>query len=210
MNNGCYYWELNIKPCNSFFTFVTIGIGTNKARLRSSHIGEKLIGIDSQSWGMTSCFLEKKWYLLNGNTKRIRQRELTFGVLFDGIEGTVTYFKDGMCLGIGFDGLHKIKSPIYPMVASSRKASIKLVCTKMKFVKLQDRCRAAFLDSYTSVDQLTLLHLPSDIKSYLSSAIHRTLLQDEEKDNLSKLYKIIDSWFSSFYLAKFLPSLLFI
>lgn len=42
-------------------------------------------------------------------TKRFRENHPTqIGVLFDGIEGTLTYFKDGKCLGVAFRGLHRV------------------------------------------------------------------------------------------------------
>ena len=41
------------------------------------------------------------------------------GMLFDGVKGTLTYFKDGIILGVAFRGLHRIKEPLYPMVCST-------------------------------------------------------------------------------------------
>lgn len=42
-------------------------------------------------------------------TKGFRENHPTqIGVLYDGIEGTLTYYKDGKCLGVAFRGLDKV------------------------------------------------------------------------------------------------------
>lgn len=46
-------------------------------------------------------------------TKRFKENEATrIGILFDGILGTLTYYKDGVCLGVAFRGLNEVLSLI--------------------------------------------------------------------------------------------------
>lgn len=47
-------------------------------------------------------------------TKRFRENHPTqIGILFDGIEGTLTYYKDGKCLGVAFRDLDKVSYARY-------------------------------------------------------------------------------------------------
>jgi SPRY domain-containing SOCS box protein 3 len=41
------------------------------------------------------------------------------GLLFDGVNGTLSYYKNGRALGVAFTGLHRIEEHIYPMLAST-------------------------------------------------------------------------------------------
>ena len=43
----------------------------------------------------------------------------TIGLYFDGVAGTLTYYKDGMCLGVAFTGLQDVTEPLYPIVCST-------------------------------------------------------------------------------------------
>ena len=43
----------------------------------------------------------------------------TIGLYFDGVAGTLTYYKDGACLGVAFTGLQDVTEPLYPIVCST-------------------------------------------------------------------------------------------
>ena len=43
----------------------------------------------------------------------------TIGLYFDGVAGTLTYYKDGTCLGVAFTGLQDVTEPLYPIVCST-------------------------------------------------------------------------------------------
>lgn len=85
------------------------GIGTKDARLHVNQLFVNLLGEDSNSWG-----LSHKGLLWHGGqglhfTRRFVENQATrIGLLFDGINGTLTYFKDGECLGIAFRGLNEV------------------------------------------------------------------------------------------------------
>ena len=81
------------------------GIGTQKARL---HVDAfvNMLGENEDSWGLShkGCL----WH--NGSyrhyTKNFKENiSTTIGILFDGIAGTLTYFKDGVNLGVAFTGM---------------------------------------------------------------------------------------------------------
>ena len=91
------------------------------------------------------------------------------GVLFDGVCGVLTYYKDGLCLGEAFLGLHLIDEPLYPIVSSTAaKVKMSLVVQKREFSSLQDRCRSTILSMVNSLDQLHRLELPNSVQRFLS------------------------------------------
>lgn len=60
------------------------------------------------------------------------------GLLFDGINGTLTFYKDGESLGVAFTGLQEIREPLYPVICSTAaKTEIKLSYCRRDFVNLQ-------------------------------------------------------------------------
>ena len=59
---------------------------------------------------------------------------------FDGILGTLTYYKDGVNLGVAFTGLNEVKEPVYPIICSTAaKTEMSLGVLKRDFLNLQDR-----------------------------------------------------------------------
>ncbi|PSN35452.1 SPRY domain-containing SOCS box protein 3 [Blattella germanica] len=171
LNNGRYYWELRISQ-RIFGTSMMFGVGTKRARL---HVDAfmNLLGEDEHGWG-----LSHKGSLWHGGrrthyTKPFRENEATtVGVLFDGIAGTITYYKDGTCLGVAFKGLNEVREPLYPIVCSTAaKTEMTLTLMKRDFVNLQDRCRAVILKRVNSQTELDKLALPPRIKDYLSEPL---------------------------------------
>jgi len=75
------------------------GVGTKKARL---HVDAfvNMIGEDTQSWGLShKGFL---WHAGRNKKYTCPFREnvaTTIGIFFDGVSGTLTYYKDGVSLG---------------------------------------------------------------------------------------------------------------
>ncbi|XP_067006832.1 SPRY domain-containing SOCS box protein 3 [Anabrus simplex] len=175
LNNGRYYWELRISQ-RIFGTSMMFGVGTRRARL---HVDAflNLLGEDENGWG-----LSHKGLLWHGGrwthyTKPFRENEATtVGVLFDGIAGTLTYYKDGTSLGVAFKGLNEVREPLYPIICSTAaKTEMTLAVMKRDFVNLQDRCRAVILKRIRQQTQLDKLALPTRIKAYLSEPMIETV-----------------------------------
>lgn len=150
--------------------------GTKHARLHVDSF-TNLLGKDEQGWG-----LSHKGLLWHGGrwthyTKPFRENVATkVGILFDGVAGTLTYYKDEKCLGVAFRGLNEIKEPLYPIICSTAaKTEMFLDCTKRDFVNLQDRCRAIIIKKIKHKSDLEKLFLPAQIRLYLSEAIAETL-----------------------------------
>lgn len=84
------------------------GVGTSRCRLHAENF-TNMLGEDEHGWGLSHKGL--LWH--NGValhfTKRFTENvETRIGLLFDGIHGTLTYFKDGRCLGVAFRGFNEV------------------------------------------------------------------------------------------------------
>ena len=84
------------------------GIGTKKARLHVNSF-TNLLGEDENGWGLSHKGLIWHSGVAMSYIKRFKENEATrIGILFDGILGTLTYYKDGVCLGVAFRGLNEV------------------------------------------------------------------------------------------------------
>lgn len=171
------------------------GIGTRKARLHVNSF-TNLLGEDENGWG-----LSHKGLIWHGGAakqfcNRFKENEATkIGILFDGIAGTLTYYKDDVCLGIAFRGLNEVcmsdcdkyykfisppqrlqvREPLFPIVCSTAAKTEMVLCnTKRDFANLQDRCRAAIMKLVRTRDRLETLKLPFRITNYLSESLCET------------------------------------
>ncbi|KAL1458707.1 hypothetical protein WDU94_008836 [Cyamophila willieti] len=170
LNNGRYYWELGTSQ-RLFGTSMMFGIGTRKARIHQNAF-INLIGKDEHSWGLSHkglIFHNGKFY---NYTKPFPENEATrIGVLFDGIAGTLSFYKDGEYLGIAFQGLQHVQEPLYPMICSTAvKTQISLELARRDFINLQDRCRSIIIKTMTQAD-LELVKLPTSIRNYIEEAM---------------------------------------
>ncbi|XP_017786436.1 PREDICTED: SPRY domain-containing SOCS box protein 3 [Nicrophorus vespilloides] len=171
LNQGRYFWELRLNQ-RIFGTSMMFGIGTKKARVHADTF-TNLLGEDSHSWGLSHKGLlwhGGKWFEY---TKPFRENEsTTVGVLFDGIAGTLTYYKDGKSLGIAFRGLNKVKEPLYPIVSSTAaKTEMRLGIMRRDYINLQDRCRTVIVKRLRHRRDLDKLLLPPLMKAYIREGI---------------------------------------
>lgn len=174
LNNGKHYWELRITN-KLFGTSMMFGVGKKSARLHVPGF-KNLMGEDANSWGLT----HTGFVIHNGKTRAYTSpincdRPTTLGLLFDGFEGTLTYFINGKCLGVAFTGLEKIEEALYPMVASTAaKTKVTLVKSIREYTDLQDMCRSVIARSLACPSQLDTLHLPPNMKSYIKKSLFKS------------------------------------
>lgn len=116
------------------------GICTKKARLHADSF-VNMLGEDENGWGLSHKGI--LWH--NGQwksyTKPFRENEsTTIGMLYDGNLGTLSYYKDGVYLGVAFSGLNKLHEELYPMVCSTAAKTEMTLCNMRRdFINLQDR-----------------------------------------------------------------------
>ncbi|XP_019893342.2 SPRY domain-containing SOCS box protein 3 [Musca domestica] len=186
LNNGRFYWELHVSK-RIFGTSIMFGIGTRKARLHANSF-RNILGENEHGWGLShkGVLWHKGVALMY--TDRFKENQPTVvGILFDGIAGTLTYYKDGECLGVAYRGLYAIKEPLYPIVCSTAaKTEMTLKNTRSDIGQLQDRCRAEVLKHIRQREDLNKLKLPSIITNYLGETFYdlRTLRQVDNYDML--------------------------
>lgn len=148
------------------------GVGTKNVRLHANAF-KNMLGEDKHGWGLSHKGLLWHNGVAYNYTKRFKEnRATTIGILFDGIAGTLTYFKDDVCLGVAFRGLHFVKEPLYPVVCSTA-AKTEMVLSELRrdFVSLQDRCRAVVVARMKRANDLKRLQLPRPITEYLAESL---------------------------------------
>lgn len=147
------------------------GIGTADVRLHANKF-INMLGEDEHGWG-----LSHKGLLWHGGvafryTKCFVENQATkIGLFFDSINGTLTYYKDGKCLGVAFRGLNKIRKPLYPFIMSTA-AKTEMIVNEMRrdFLDLKDLCRSVILKRIKHKSDITTLELPTVVAEYLADA----------------------------------------
>lgn len=161
------------------------GIGTKDVRLQANKF-TNMLGEDENGWG-----LSHKGQLWHGGaayqfTKIFRENHPTkIGVFFDGINGTLTYYKDGVELGVAFHNLNKINKPLYPIIVSTAaKTEMYVTNTCRDFPSLMDRCRGEILKHIQQKSDIDELELPVTVVKYLKDAYceKKTLIQIDNYD----------------------------
>lgn len=145
------------------------GIGTKETRLGAVGFTD-IIGEDKNSWGLS----HKGRLHHDGKSKKFcrpfRERfPVTVGILFDGVYGTLTFYKNGVSLGIAFRDLQKVKEPLYPVISSSAARTVMILQeTESEFVNLEDRSKAVLMDSIRDpITEIHTLPLPLTIQEML-------------------------------------------
>jgi SPRY domain-containing SOCS box protein 3 len=170
INDGYHYWELRF--INPFFT--TVGVGTSRARLHADEI-TNLLGEDEHSWGLQT-HSGRLWHggqsTLYTEPFQIKpgREKTTVGILLNNYTGTLTYYRDGKCLGIAFTGFDNVREPLYPMVCSASMTTISLAHLRRE-LSLQEMCRSVIIKRVSSQIQVDKLPLPTRIKRYLCEPV---------------------------------------
>lgn len=147
------------------------GVATRRARLHADSF-LNLLGEDRESWGLSHKGIA--WH--GGRSVAYcppfaENVAVTVGVVYDGPRGTLTYYKDGECLGVAFTGLNTVPDDLFPAVCSTAaKTEMTLGVTRRAFLSLQDRCRASIvrrLVAVRSVPGVGRLPLPRVLCHYV-------------------------------------------
>ena len=171
-SSGIHYWEISVMR-RVFGTSMMFGLATLQSRL---HVDAfvNLLGEDEHSWALSHKGLlwhrgECRQYIVP-----FRENETTvIGMLFDGPRGTLTYFQDGLCLGVAFTGLDQLGDvELFPAICSTAaKTQMVLGRTFRSFDSLQDRCRAAVVKCLKGEGGAEELPLPTELKRYISHSV---------------------------------------
>ncbi|XP_052009185.1 SPRY domain-containing SOCS box protein 3 isoform X2 [Xyrauchen texanus] len=137
---GEHYWEIEfLEP--PYGNSVMVGVGTQNALL---HTGERfidLIGMDSQSWGLSY----KGFIWHNGRSEKYTEpfyeRNTVIGVLLDLSAGTLTFYRNGVNLGVAFTSLEQVNKALFPLVSSTApETELQLGLRTQRMSSLQEQC----------------------------------------------------------------------
>lgn len=161
------YWEVHVSQ-RVFGTSMMWGVCTSRARLHANAFVD-LVGEDHSSWGLSHRGL--LWHAGRWRTFTrpfSENQAAVVGMLYDGRRGTLTYYKDGRCLGVAFRDLHLVQEPLFPVVSSTAaKTEMTLANARRDFAGLQDRCRAVILRRTSGAHAIRELRLPPRLQRYL-------------------------------------------
>ncbi|XP_053203457.1 SPRY domain-containing SOCS box protein 3-like isoform X1 [Panonychus citri] len=183
LNSGhqeCIYWEVRL-PDRVFGTSMMFGIGTSKTRLQANMF-TNLLGEDDQSWGLS----HKGYIWHNGESRKFckpfrENVKTTIGLLYDSCQGTLTYYKDGVKLGVAFRGLNQVSSSLYPLVSSTAAKTVMILCNlKVAYYcsTLKERCRYVILKNLTRSQDIEQLPLPFKLRDYLNHPLDTSINHD--------------------------------
>jgi len=154
--NALTYWEISLAEGVCAGTSVMVGVGRSRAKLNSNGY-INLIGGDAHGWGLSN-----KGHLWHDNQSRVycnplsddnNKGSIRIGCLFDGYNGRLAFFKNGVCLGVAFENLLDTSNSqcdsddegnllLYPMVSSTvSKSVMRLEMACENFATLKEMCR---------------------------------------------------------------------
>ena len=94
--------------------------------------------------------------------------ETVIGVLLDRNLGTLSYYKNGVSLGVAFREINDKQYDLFPCVKGSHGTRMTLGRRFRSFNNLQDRCRATIMREIYNKSDTDLLPIPKSIKRYLN------------------------------------------
>ncbi|KRX21762.1 SPRY domain-containing SOCS box protein 3 [Trichinella nelsoni] len=168
LSGGRFYWEIDVSH-RVFGTSLMFGIGSKRTSMQE-YCFVNLIGQDQYSWGLN----HKGVIYHAGNGVQYTEPFLeytptTVGVLFDSDEGTLTFFKDGVNLGLAFRGV-KCSEGLYPMISSTAaRTEMTLSIARRTFLSLEDRCYSTLVRQLNSEQDVDKLELPPWMRQELKS-----------------------------------------
>lgn len=130
-------------------------------------------------------------------TKPFQENSSTvIGCLYDGLQGTLSYYKDGICLGIAFHNLHLVEHDLYPTIASTAaKTEFMLTYAQREFCNLQERCRFVIRQSLSdrkidSLNGMVPQRLISFLKMQNDETIRPSTRERFEQQELEPSFKV--------------------
>lgn len=176
-----FYWEIQVTD-RLFGTSMMFGIATRNCSVHADSF-VNLIGSDCNGWGLSHKGILWHDSLWSKYTKPFKENTATrIGMLFDGPKGTLTYFKDGVSLGVAFKDLDKITDKLYPMVCSTAaKTQMTLTKTCRDYYSLQDMCRNVILNKLPKPSDVQQVDLPRFLKEFVECKPCRE--EEDESDS---------------------------
>ncbi|CAJ0579929.1 unnamed protein product, partial [Mesorhabditis spiculigera] len=120
---GCVaYWEI-IVAGKLYGTSVMFGIGTSKVKTKLEWMFADLLGSDTESYGLNhQAIAQHNGLMVRAARTPMPEDNCVVGMLFDGRDGTLSYFVNGQFLCTPFTCIDMTKE-YYPMISSTAQQS---------------------------------------------------------------------------------------
>lgn len=163
--NAFTYWEVSILNEHLNGTSIQIGLG-NKTANKKAFGYLNLLGSDSNSYGLSHD--GRTWHNNQSNQfcSSWNESQVKIGCLFDGFTGKLSFFRNGLPLGIAFENIN-MKNDLFPMVSSTvAQSAFRFECVYESFPSLMDLCRKTVRSSQV---QLSNEVLPISVIKFLQN-----------------------------------------
>ncbi|XP_014675351.1 PREDICTED: SPRY domain-containing SOCS box protein 3-like [Priapulus caudatus] len=137
-HHGEHYWEVVFTEALQGKT-LRIGVATANSYYQLSH--KKFLGSDGESWGL--CYKGTSWH--RGVSKQycnpFYEANTVIGCHLNLYKGTLSFYKNGMLLGVAFTGLDSAAGDLFPVVCSAvAENELELCHRSCRFISLQEQC----------------------------------------------------------------------
>ncbi|VDK45414.1 unnamed protein product [Anisakis simplex] len=109
------YWEIHVTNSYLFGTSIMFGVGNAHAQCSWTHRFDNMLGCDKNSYGL-SYFGDIFHNGININFCEPFTTASVVALLFNGPDATLSYFVDGIPLGVAFSNID-LSTTLYPMIS---------------------------------------------------------------------------------------------
>ena len=172
LNSDTHYWEVQVNMIDDDVPSMFIGVVRGKPLKPDIELELHDNQIDRR-WGLTSSGCLSPSSLASGPGTYAQEfpKQTVIGVLLDRKQGTLSYYQDGVPLGVAFTIPNYLDYELFPsMWYIIQGTEVKLGRQLRSFYNdknLQDRCRATIIGHVSEKTDIDLLNLPTAIKDYL-------------------------------------------
>ena len=128
--------------------------------------------MDQHSWGLS--YKGTLWHdgVCHPYTQRFIEANTVIGVHLNMYEGTLTYYKNGQCLGVAFRGLNNLNEPLFPLISSTAEdTEMEVVKQSCRYLTLEQKCRLVIARTLRQVNDVNELPLPPVMKKQISDFV---------------------------------------
>ncbi|XP_050392840.2 SPRY domain-containing SOCS box protein 3 [Patella vulgata] len=171
LNDGEHYWEIVFlePPCG---TSVMMGVGTENSKLQTNNYKYvNLIGIDQESWGLSY----KGRIYHNGESWKycdpIYDEGTIIGCHLNTYLGTLTFYRNGVNMGVAFYDRRLQQGQLYPIVSSTAtETELGIGRSYCRRISLREKCCSIIRNNLSCNDMVDTLPLPNIVKSQIKMA----------------------------------------
>ena len=175
LNSDAHYWEIKLDVITVLSLIEYVGV---VGRTKPMTPGKELVSRDSQErdqkqqrWGLSlsKCDLFPKHdSCVQGTYSQPFHHQSVIGVLLERKKGTLSYYQDGVPLGVAFTVPNYLDYELYPAVWNfTFRTGMHLGKQLRSLNNLQERCRATIMEEISEKIHIDLLNLPTAMKDYL-------------------------------------------